>query len=88
MMLSDSNIILSICNNCFKGRNTLTTVSLKLLTLYHSGYRCPGQDKSGAPVRDVGLFVPVCELGWAEEPGGGGAFVCSRLGWQEQRVLQ
>lgn len=33
------------------------------------------------------LSVPVCESGWAEEPEGGGAFVCSCLGWQEQRVL-
>lgn len=29
------------------------------------------------------MFVPVCELGWAEELGGGGAFVCSYPGWQE-----
>lgn len=34
--------------------------------------------RGGSPV-----FVPVCELGWAEELEGGGAFVCSYPGWQE-----
>lgn len=53
----------------------------------------PGLDTLGAAGRHQGpCLEPVhpglcVSLGWAEGPGEGGAFVCSRLGWQEQRVL-
>lgn len=47
----------------------------------------PGWDKLGAPVREGGLILSrsVCRDGRRslEE---GGAFVCSCLDWQEQRV--
>lgn len=36
-----------------------------------------GETKYGRKAR----VCPVCELGGAEEPGGGGAFVCSDPGW-------
>lgn len=44
-----------------------------------------GRDKIVLPVYRGGspVFVTVCELGWAEELEGGGAFVCSYPGWQE-----
>lgn len=45
-----------------------------------------GETKYGRKAR----VCPVCELGGAEEPGGGGAFYLfgSRLALKEQRVLE